>query len=142
MPNPQGTPERRQEGSQKNVIVTRSGLGAGGENTEVRVGVLEETAFVLELEGEDYLDWQWWARAFLMNVQLGQREGGVFGEWTVTQGSWSLGQRKKESRGGQGGTCCLHRLQFPNSVSSGTLFQRKPTQSTDEGLVGSPKTFP
>lgn len=80
MPNPQGTPEREQEGSQKNVIVTRSGLGAGGENTEVRVGVLEETAFVLELEGEDYLDWQWWARAFLMNVQLGQKgRRGVWG---------------------------------------------------------------
>ena len=41
MPDPQGTPERRQEGSQKNVIVTRSGLGAGGENTEVRVGFTE-----------------------------------------------------------------------------------------------------
>lgn len=127
----------------QNVIVTgRSGLGAGGENTEVRVGVPEETAFVLELEGEDYLDWQGWARAFLMNVQPGQKEGGVFGERRVTQGSWSLGQWKKESRGGQGGTCCLHRLQFPNSVSNGTLFQRKPTQSTDEGLVGLPKTFP
>lgn len=46
---------------------------------------------------------------------------------------------EKESRGGQGGTCCLHRLQFPNSVSSGTLFQRKPTQSTDEGLVSPPR---
>lgn len=126
----------------QNVTVTgRSGLGAGGENTEVRVGV-PETAFVLELEGEDYLDWQGWARAFLMNVQPGQKEGGVFGEWRVTQGSWSLGQWKKESRGGQGGTCCLHRLQFPSSVSSGTLFQRKPTQSTDEGLVGLPKIFP
>ena len=58
----------------QNVSVTGSGLGAGSENTEVRVGVPEETASVLELEGEDYLDWQWWARAFLMNVQPGQRE--------------------------------------------------------------------
>lgn len=97
---------------------------------------------MLELEGEDYLDWQWWARAFLMNVQLGQREGrGVWGMDSYA-GSWVWG-RGKESEVDREGTCCLHRITVPklsqqwNSVSSGN-----PTQSTDEVLVGSPKTFP
>ena len=69
------------------------------------MGVPEERAFVLEPEGEDYLDYKWWARAFLMNAQPGQREGGVFEEWRVLQGSWSLGQWKKESKDGWEGTC-------------------------------------
>lgn len=81
MPDPQGTPGEETGRLPKNVIVTRSGpRGLVGENTERSGWVFwRRLTFVLELEGEDYLDWQWWARAFLMNVQLGQREGGVFG---------------------------------------------------------------
>lgn len=42
------------------------GLGAGGENREVRAGALEGAAFVLEPEGGDRWDWRGVGKALLM----------------------------------------------------------------------------